>query len=69
VVNPRLQSVERKYTVEVGGLQQQLTVYPKSKAVWIAFGIYAGQRIEAKGRTEGQALSNWRATALTTGHR
>ncbi|MCP1375200.1 hypothetical protein [Dyella lutea] len=59
--------MEREHTVQVWNQPQQLTVYQKSKSVWVAVGTYMGERIEVKGRTESQALGSWREAARYKG--
>jgi hypothetical protein len=38
-----------KRTVHVGAIPHVITVYQKSKTVWVAVGDYMGERIEVKG--------------------
>jgi hypothetical protein len=52
-----------KQTVKVWGTSQEIDVRKRSKTVWIAVGDYMGQRIEAKGRTQSQAINKWLAAA------
>ena len=59
--------MEREHTVQVWNQPQQVTVYQKSKSVWIAIGTYMGERVEVKGCTETQALGNWREAARYRG--
>ena len=59
--------MEREHTVQVWNQPQQVTVYQKSKSVWIAVGTYLGERVEVKGRTESQALGQWREAARYKG--
>jgi len=59
--------MEREHTVQVWNQPQQVTVYQKSKSVWIAVGTYMGERVEVKGRTESQALGSWREAARYKG--
>lgn len=59
--------VEREHTVPVWNQPQQVTVYQKSRSVWVAVGTYMGERIEVKGRTESQALDSWREAARYKG--
>jgi hypothetical protein len=51
--------VERKHKVEVWGQPQEVTVYQKSKTVWMAVGTYHGKTITAKGSTSGSAIKTW----------
>ena len=59
--------MEREHTVQVWSEPQQVTVYQKSKSVWIAVGTYMGKRLEVKGRSESQALGSWREAARYKG--
>jgi hypothetical protein len=59
--------MEREHTVQVWNQPQQVTVYQKSRSVWVAVGTYMGERIEVKGRTESQALGSWREAARYKG--
>jgi hypothetical protein len=55
-------------TVLVGGISHTIDVDQSSKTVWVAVGEYKGERHEAKGRTEYDAVSNWRERARSTGN-
>ena len=55
-----------KRTVKVWD-KHEVTVYKKSKSVWIAAGEYMGKRLEVKGRTDAQAEKAWRDTATYRG--
>jgi len=55
-------------TVNVWDKPHEITVYPKSKSVWIAVGEYMGERLEVKGRTASQAASAWREAARYKGN-
>jgi hypothetical protein len=46
----------------------EITVYQKSKVVWIAVGEYMGERLETKGNSEGTALERWREAARYKGN-
>lgn len=59
--------MEREHTVQVWDQPQQVTVYQNSKSVWIAVGTYMGERVEVKGRSETQAIGNWREAARYRG--
>lgn len=54
-------------TVEVWGQQVPVSVYRKSKSVWVAVGSYMEQRIETQDRSEGSALKRWREAARYRG--
>jgi hypothetical protein len=58
---------EREHTVTVWNERCSVTVYQKSKSVWIAVGDYMGQRIESKGSSAGSALTAWKSTATYRG--
>jgi hypothetical protein len=49
--------------VKVWGRDVEITVYQKSKSVWIAVGDHNGESIEVKGASEGAAAKLWRETA------
>ncbi len=57
-----------KHTVQVWDRPYEVSVYQKSKSVWVAVGDYEGQRIEGKGRSEAQALGSWRESATYKGN-
>jgi hypothetical protein len=40
-----------------------VSVHQESKTVWIAVGYYMGKRIEIKGRTQLDAVAQWRKKA------
>jgi hypothetical protein len=58
---------EREHKVIVWGHPFTVTVYQKSKSVWIAVGTYLGERIESKDRSEGSALMRWKEAARYKG--
>lgn len=58
---------ERERTVLVWDKPQKVTVYQKSKSVWIAVGEYMGQRVETKDSSEGSALKRWAEAAKYRG--
>jgi hypothetical protein len=45
-----------------------VSVYQKSKSVWMAVGEYMGKRIETKGRSQTQAIGAWREAARYRGN-
>ena len=55
-------------TVTVWDRQYEISVYQKSKSVWVAVGTYEGQHIEVKGRSQSQAVSSWREAARYKGN-
>ena len=57
-----------EYTVTVWNEKVTVEVYQTSKTVWHAIGEYLGERIEVKGRTQTQALSQWREAARYRGN-
>lgn len=57
-----------KQTVNVWDKPHEITVYQKSKSVWIAVGEYMGERLEVKGRTLSQAANDWREAARYRGN-
>ena len=59
--------MSREHTVQVWGTSQKVTVYQKSKSVWIATGSYLGENIQTQGRSEMQALASWREAARYRG--
>jgi hypothetical protein len=44
-----------------------ISIYQRSKTVWIASGSYRGQHYEVKGRTPGLALALWKEAARYSG--
>lgn len=60
--------ISRNHKVNVWDKPHEVTVYQKSKSVWIAVGEYMGERLEVKGRNESQALSVWREAARYKGN-
>jgi len=59
--------MEREHTVQVWNTPQKVTVYQKSKSVWVAVGTYMGEHVEVTGRTETQAIGSWREAARYKG--
>jgi hypothetical protein len=55
-------------TVTVWNRQYEISVYQKSKSVWVAVGDYEGQRIEVKGRSQFRAVASWREAARYKGN-
>jgi hypothetical protein len=58
---------ERERTVVVWNEPCSVSVYRKSKTVWVAVGEYMGERIEVKDRSEGTALLRWKEAARYKG--
>ena len=50
-------------TVKVHSDTVEISVYQKSKSVWIATGTYLGQHYQVTGRSEVQAASAWAEAA------
>lgn len=63
-----MMSAGMKETVIVWGESHEITVYQKSKAVWIAVGEYMGKQIETKRQTRGAAISGWQDAARYRGN-
>ena len=59
--------MEREHIVDVWDEPQKVTLYQKSKSVWVAIGQYMGERIVVKGRSETQAIGQWREAARHRG--
>jgi hypothetical protein len=51
--------IERSVTVTVWGDRVTITVYQKSKTVWIAVGEYNGRHHEVNRSTPGAAAKGW----------
>ena len=54
---------ERDHKVTVWGQQYTVTVYQKSKSVWVAVGDYMGKPFEIKARSAGAAVDAWKLEA------
>lgn len=54
-------------TVKVHGRDIAISVHQRSKTVWVASGEYMGQVISVTGRTQTQAISQWREAARYIG--
>jgi hypothetical protein len=59
---------ERQHKVMVRGKRHDVSVYQKSKSVWIAVGDYKGARITVQDRSEGAALKRWVEAARYRGN-
>jgi hypothetical protein len=46
----------------------EITVYRKTKTVWIAIGEYMGERIETKGSSQSSAAAQWKEAARYKGN-
>ncbi len=60
--------ISNKHIVNVWEQQIEITVYQRSKSVWIAVGQYMGKTIEVQGRSEGSATGLWRDAARYRGN-
>jgi hypothetical protein len=58
----------RKQTVRVWDETQEITVYQKSKSVWIAVGDYMGERLEVKASSASSAGKHWHDAARYKGN-
>jgi hypothetical protein len=54
-------------TVQVWDHPHVISVYQKSKSVWIALGDYMGQRVEVKGSSLTSATKHWADAARYRG--
>ena len=61
------QFLREQRTVKVWDELQDVQLYRKSQAVWVAVGHYMGRTIEVKGRTSSQALASWSEAARYRG--
>lgn len=59
---------ERDVKVRVWGHEIEISVYQKSKSVWIAAGSYMDQFIEVKGSSAGSATKAWASAATYRGN-
>lgn len=57
-----------KQTVDVWGKPIEISVYQKSKSVWIAVGEYLGESFESKGSSASSAAQHWREAARYKGN-
>lgn len=57
-----------KEIVMVWGKQYEISVYKRSKTVWIAVGEYMRERIETKGASPNAAAAHWRDAAQYKGN-
>jgi hypothetical protein len=55
---------EREHRVEVWGGLFPVTVYQKSKTVWVAVGQCAARGSSRKGPSEGSTLKRWKERAI-----
>jgi hypothetical protein len=59
---------EHEQKVKVWGKTYVISVYQKSKTVWIARGAYHGESIEAQGRSLSSAAKAWAEKARYKGN-
>jgi hypothetical protein len=52
-----------KSLVRVWDKPYEITVYHRSKSVWVAVGDYMGRSIETKGSSASSAAKHWQETA------
>ena len=57
-----------KVTVIVWGKTIEITVYQKSKSVWIAAGEYLGESFQVKGSSSSSAAAHWQEAAKYKGN-
>jgi hypothetical protein len=57
-----------KQTVMVWRKAKVVSVYQKSKSVWIAAGDYMDEHIEVKARTKSAAVAHWQEAARYKGN-
>ena len=57
-----------KLTVQVWDKPYEISVYQKSKTVWIAVGDYMEQRLETKDTSKGAAVKRWCEAARYRGN-
>jgi hypothetical protein len=55
-------------TVQIWDQPHVISVYQKSKSVWIAVGDYMGQRFEVKGSSPTSAAKHWAEAARYRGN-
>jgi hypothetical protein len=60
-------SAQDEHTVKVWDKSCLVSVYQKSKSVWVAVGEYMGNRIEVRASSNNSALAHWRRAALYKG--
>jgi hypothetical protein len=59
---------ERDHIVTAWNKPCTVTVYRKSKSVWVASGNYSGESIVVQDRSAGSALKRWREAATYKGN-
>lgn len=59
---------ERLHRVRVWDKPHTVTVYQKSKSVWVAVGSYKDKKIEIQDRSESAAIKQWIQAATDRGN-
>jgi hypothetical protein len=59
---------QMKQTVRVWDEPHEITVYQKSKSVWVAVGDYMAERVEVKGSSASAAAKHWHEAARYKGN-
>ena len=57
-----------EHSVMVWGKPLLVSVYQKSKSVWVATGEYHGERLSTQDRSQSTALTRWREAAQYKGN-
>jgi hypothetical protein len=57
-----------KQVVKVWDVSHEITVYQKSKSVWVAVGDYGGAHVEAKSSSASAAAKAWQEAARYRGN-
>jgi hypothetical protein len=57
-----------KQAVRVWDVPHEITVYQKSKSVWVAVGDYMGERVEVNGSSASAAAKHWQEAARYRGN-
>jgi hypothetical protein len=57
-----------KHVVMVWNEPYEISIFQKSKSVWIAVGEYMGKQIELQGRSASTAAAHWREAARYRGN-
>jgi hypothetical protein len=63
-----MEDYSREHTVVVWDKPYGITVYRKSKAVWVAVGNHMGESISVQDQSEGTAIKRWREAATYKGN-
>lgn len=57
-----------KQAVRVWDVSYEITVYQKSKSVWVAVGDYLGEWVEVKASSASSAAKHWQEAARYRGN-